>query len=29
MNSDRFVAIDITDMPTAKHIYDIEMVSES
>lgn len=29
MNSDRFVAIDIKDMPTAKHIYDIEMVSES
>ena len=26
MNFDRFVATDITDLPRAKHIYDIEMV---
>jgi len=29
MNCDRLVAIDITDLPTAKHIYDIEMLLES
>jgi len=29
MNFDRFVAIDIIDLPTAKRIYDIVMLLES